>query len=152
MRAPHNIREWNVERECSRCIHNEFAKRIRIVFLMSCFSCFGYQVVDPVFDSVPHSMKGSGRKFQGSLQWKVNGTFQGPNWNFRKGYLESFLGMLPGRFLEGNWKSFKYRSIKYYMEALREVPKSFHERLSKMNMGSFCGGSWKLRASWKLPF
>ena len=34
--------------------------------------------------------------------------------------------------------------MKYYMEALREVPKSLHERLSKMSMGSFCEGSWKL--------
>ena len=80
----------------------------------------------------------------GSLQRKVYESFQGPNWNFQKGYLESFLGMLPGRFLEGNSKSFKYLSMKYYMEALREVPKSLHKRLSKMSMGSFCGDSWKL--------
>ena len=84
-------------------------------------------------------MKGSGRKFQGSLQWKLIGTFQGANWNFHKGYIGGFRSKVPGRFLEGNRKSFKYLTVKYYTEDLRKLPESLHGSLMKMITGSFHG-------------
>ena len=84
-------------------------------------------------------MKGSGKKFQGSLQWKVNGTFYGANWNFYKGYIGSFLSKLQGRFLEGNRKGFKYLTMKYFREDLRKLPISLHGRLPKMSTGRFHG-------------
>ena len=90
-------------------------------------------------------MEGSGRKFQGSLQEKVNETFREANWNFPNDYIESYLNELPERFVEGNTKSFKYLIMKYYAEALRKLLKSLHGRLSKMSTGCFHGRLIKVK-------